>query len=315
MNNYIEEPLKIPYSLFTIDLNLASNEKVSSFLAATLRGGFGYSLKRLVCAFKGNECSACILKNSCVYHYLFETAPDATATRLTKYKTIPRPFALRPRQTGDKVAVDLLCIGKAVGMLPYFVYAFNELGKQGLGKHGIGFDIAQVTTEDGCTVYTAKNTNECMSVTPRILEIKESTPSPQHLELQFLTPLVLRKDGAIITTFDTRTFFSTLLRRITNINAFYGEHPSHSTDPSPYFDAVETLTITGDMYPVHQRRISTRQHQTIDYSGLMGKVTFTGDIETVLPYLKAGEVLGVGKNTVFGQGVYACTAVPGGLLG
>lgn len=306
MPTHIEKPLKIPYRLFCIDLNLASNEKVSSFLAATLRGGFGYSLKRLVCAFKGNECSACILKNGCVYQYLFETAPDATATRLTKYKTIPRPFALRPRQIGNKVMVDLLCIGKAVGMLPYIVYAFNELGKQGLGKQGIGFDIAQVTTEDGCTVYTAKKTNECMSVTPRILEINESTPSVQQLKLQFLTPLVLRKDGAIITTFDTRTFFSTLLRRITNINAFYGEHPAHSTDPRPYFDAVDTLTSTTDIYPVQQQRMSTRQHQTIDYSGLMGTVTFTGNIGPLLPYIEAGEILGVGKNTVFGYGVYGC---------
>jgi CRISPR/Cas system endoribonuclease Cas6 (RAMP superfamily) len=40
---------------------------------------------------------------------------------------------------------------------------------------------------------------------------------------------------------------------------------------------------------------------------MTGSVRLSGDVGTLMPLLKAGEVLGVGKNTVFGFGEYVVT--------
>ncbi len=298
------EAIRIPCRTLTMTLELKSTASVSSFPASTIRGGFGYTLKRLVCGLGRKSCDGCILKCNCAYPFLFETAPGDDATRLKRYVSIPRPFAIRPRQEGDRVIVELLLIGNAVEMLPFFVLTFIELGKNGLGKHQIPFMVQSVTTWDGEKIYASGNDNGPLRVGPLILSISPGERHTGTVTLRFVSPLVLRKEGKIISYFDTRAFFTTLLRRITNCNAFYGLDRDLEVDPAPYLAAADAMTCETDMRPLRQQRVSTRQQQRIDYSGLVGSVKLHGDIGTVLPLLRAGEVLGVGKNTVFGQGVF-----------
>lgn len=300
-------PIRIPYRLFKTEIELQSDRPVSRFPAATLRGGFGYTLRRIVCSFKGNECSVCILKNKCIYPFLFESAPPADAPRLRKYRTVPRPFALRPDQDGSRVTLDLLLIGDAVGMLPFFIHTLNELGKHGIGKGSVPFTVSRVCTENGDSLYSAGNAHECREVEPLVLEVQPGEPYAGTAALCFKSPLALRKDGALLPQFIPDVFITTLLRRITNLNAFYGTDREMDIDPAPYIHAMETLNVETEMHPAGQSRFSTRQKKTIDYSGILGSVRLSGDIGTLMPLLKAGEVLGVGKNTVFGFGEYDLT--------
>jgi CRISPR/Cas system endoribonuclease Cas6 (RAMP superfamily) len=38
--------------------------------------------------------------------------------------------------------------------------------------------------------------------------------------------------------------------------------------------------------------------------GVVGEITYEGDITAFMPYLKAGEILHIGKGTSFGLGKY-----------
>jgi hypothetical protein len=303
-------PIAIPYRLFTIDLDLQSDKPVSRFLAATLRGGFGYTLKRLVCSFRSSECTRCLLKSKCIYSFLFETAPSPDAPRLRKYRTVPRPFAFRPRQTGDRVTIELLLIGDAVGMLPFFIHALNELGRTGLGRWSMPFTVKQVSTETGTCIYRMENPGNCLPAEPLILEIGPGQPGKGTLTFRFTTPLTLRKDGITLRAFEPRTFVTTLLRRVTNLNAFYGSNREIETDPAPWINAMDALTLVDmELFPHNRNRFSTRQKKNIDYPGFTGDVRIDGEVGTLMPLFKAGEILGVGKNTVFGYGVYRCNVV------
>ena len=51
-------------------------------------------------------------------------------------------------------------------------------------------------------------------------------------------------------------------------------------------------------------RISYRQKKEIRMDGVTGRVTYKGNLEPFLPLLAAGELLHIGKATVFGQGLY-----------
>ncbi len=320
----------IPCRLLKAELDLQTAMPVSSFLAATIRGGFGYTLRRIVCIQHGIDCCKCMMKNNCIYPFLFETPPPPDATRLKKYRNVPRPFALRPHQHGSKVMMDLLLIGKAVEMVPFFIYTLNELGTKGLGRQKVQFTVAKVCPEEGAPVnnankpeegapvynadkpeegapvYNADKPGECLHVAPRILEIQAGSPLYGSIAITFKTPLVIRKNEAVLSSFESYPFFTTLLRRITNLNAFYGVDPACAVDPRQWLDAANSIVCETETDPVRQQRFSTRQNKKIDYSGIMGTVKLTGDIGTLIPLIKAGEILGVGKNTVFGYGVYRC---------
>jgi hypothetical protein len=51
-------------------------------------------------------------------------------------------------------------------------------------------------------------------------------------------------------------------------------------------------------------RFSGRQQQRVEMGGLAGQVTYEGDLRDYLPLLALGELVHVGKGTVFGNGKY-----------
>jgi hypothetical protein len=62
------------------------------YKGSTLRGGFGHAFKRVVCAIKDRECHDCLLREKCVYSYVFETPPPHDTKIMRKYKAAPHPF-------------------------------------------------------------------------------------------------------------------------------------------------------------------------------------------------------------------------------
>ena len=126
-----------------------------TFKGSTLRGGFGYAFKRVVCAIKNKECPDCLLKEKCIYSYVFETPPPSDTKIMRKYIAAPHPFILEPPpekrrgyKTGDEISFGLILIGKAIDYLPYFVYAFDELGRIGIGKGRAKYELKTVKCEN-----------------------------------------------------------------------------------------------------------------------------------------------------------------------
>ncbi len=122
-----------------------------SYKGSAFRGGFGYAFKRVVCVTKNRECDDCILKQKCIYSYIFETPPPEDTEMLRLYPKVPHPFVIEPpiteKQTfgpGETFSFHLILIGNAIDYLPYFIYTFTELGKQGIGQGRGKYDLVQV---------------------------------------------------------------------------------------------------------------------------------------------------------------------------
>ncbi|OQY98065.1 MAG: hypothetical protein B6D35_13185 [Candidatus Brocadia sp. UTAMX2] len=122
-----------------------------AYKGSAFRGGFGYAFKRVVCVIKGKACDDCLLKQKCIYSYIFETPPPEDAEILRLYPKVPHPFVIEPPVTeeqsfapGDTFAFHLILIGHAIDYLPYFIYTFTELGKQGIGQGRGKYDLIQV---------------------------------------------------------------------------------------------------------------------------------------------------------------------------
>ena len=126
-----------------------------TYKGSAFRGGFGYAFKRVVCVTKNRECDDCLLKQKCIYSYIFETPPPQDTEMLRLYPKVPHPFVIEPpiteKQTfepGEEFSFHLILIGQAIDYLPYFIYTFTELGKQGIGQGRGKYDLLHVEGMD-----------------------------------------------------------------------------------------------------------------------------------------------------------------------
>ncbi|MCD6184409.1 MAG: hypothetical protein J7K84_01255 [Deltaproteobacteria bacterium] len=112
-----------------------------NYKGSTFRGVFGRALKKVVCAFKKQECTQCLLKQRCIYALVFETSVSMEVPEGSRTASPPHPFVIEPPLTtetkfskGSSFNFNLLLFGEINNSLPYFIYAFEQMGKTGMGK-------------------------------------------------------------------------------------------------------------------------------------------------------------------------------------
>jgi CRISPR-associated endoribonuclease Cas6 len=286
------------------------------YKGSTLRGGFGSAFRRIVCIVKGQECAGCLLKGKCVYSYIFETPPPADTKIMRKYEAAPHPFIIEPPaetnrsyKPGDTITFGLTLIGRAVDYLPYFIYTFEELGKTGLGRGRGGFELRTVL-DHGHTIYSSEtrllNNFEKVMLPLGPVSFDADMGAPSRLTLNFLTPTRITYNGRFDEEIEFHVIIRNLLRRISNLYYFHGDnHQSPELDfKNVIKKAQEVKTVKKQLRQYDWERYSGRQEQKINMSGFVGGITFEGEIAPYMPLLKAGEILHIGKGTVFGMGRY-----------
>jgi hypothetical protein len=298
-----------------------------------IRGGFGSAFRRIVCHANCREPETCELRNVCPYTAVFQPFVPEGSEKISKNRDIPRPFVIKPpletKETylpGERLSFDLVLVGKVKDYLPYFIVTFKELSHAGIGRNRASVELVGVD-HVGCDgtvapVYT-KDDNLVRPPTEAISWADScgshgsnngSTSSPQggvakvtRITVRFLTPTLLRADGII----SRRPSFGPLAKRLRDrINAlsYFYCGAGLEIDFKGFGDAAGKVVAVADSTRwVESSRYSRRREVTHDLSGFIGEVTFEGDLEMFLPYLKLGEYLHVGKNAVFGNGWYEMT--------
>ncbi len=299
-----------------------------SYKGSTLRGGFGHAFKRVVCAIKSRECTECLLKEKCVYSYIFETPPPSDTKIMRKYTAAPHPFIIEPppeKRRGyapkDEITFGLTLIGRAIDYLPYFIYAFDELGRIGLGKGKAEFELKDVVC-GGETIYDS-DTKTLKTFKPSVLDIESgilkpdlpmspsTSPDPGLLNLNFVTPTRIIYNGHLTLDLEFHILIRTLLRRLSLLYYFHcGGDPSE-WDFSGIIRKAEGVKVSARALRWHDwERYSARQDTKMKMGGFVGGITFEGDTGPFMELIRAGEVLHVGKGTGFGLGMYEVTSVP-----
>jgi hypothetical protein len=126
---------------FSLRIKALDELNLPPYKGSTFRGAFGQALKQVVCALRRQECSGCLLRDRCVYVYLFETPPPKDTQMMRLYPSAPHPFVIEPPDTekhhiqrGEAMDFGLVLVGRALEYLPYFIYGFMRLGENGLGR-------------------------------------------------------------------------------------------------------------------------------------------------------------------------------------
>jgi hypothetical protein len=297
--------------------------RLPPYKGSTLRGGFGVVFKRTVCFQKEvKRCAGCLLRANCLYAYLFETALPQDAEVLRTYSDVPHPFVIEPPlddkmvyEPGETLDFGLVLVGRAIDYLPYFIVAFRELGKVGLGQGRGKYTLREVTAVqplDGTeeTIYSVAKEIVCdrdLSVGRE--EIRAQRPvkcegSVCKLTINFLTPTRMKHEGRLVVRPEFHVLIRNILRRVSSLSYFHcGER--WETDYRGIIEAAKGVRLVevGTRW-VDWERYSSRQQQRMSLGGLVGQATYEGNLEPFLPLLVLGELVHVGKACVFGNGKY-----------
>lgn len=324
--------IDVPFKRFEFQLLPEEPIILPSYKGSTLRGGFGNAFRKVVCALKKNDCDDCILKEKCVYSYVFETPPPSDTKMMRKYKSAPHPFVIEPppeKRRGytpkDEISFGLTLIGRAIDYIPYFIYTFDELGKMGIGKGRGKYELKTVGAygdtpfnNDNSIIYSS-DTKTLKSFKPSSLSFPqhwesslnsdskegEAAPRPYSMTLDFLTPTRLIYDGHLTLDLEFHMLIRQLLRRISLLSYFHCGIDMSDWDFRGIIEKAKEVTVKKRNLKWYEwERYSARQDTRLNMGGFVGDVTFEGDIESFMPLINAGEVLHVGKGTSFGLGKY-----------
>lgn len=300
------------FARFSFTIKAKTCIRLPVYKGGTLRGAFGYALKRIVCVHRRAVCDHCILEKQCVYGYIFDTSPPDDSEILRDHSNVPRPFIIEPpldRNTyyrpGDEITFGLVLIGKAIELLPYFILAFEKLGEAGIGRGRGKFSLQKVESNDE-EIYPSNS--ETLGQEPGILRVSDLAIDPnmdeQRMTLRFLTPLRMKYQGRLTDRPEFHILIRNLLRRISSL-AYLHCGITADMDPRSMIASIRDVVIENtDIHWYDWHRYSTRQEAQMTLGGLIGKVTYVGDMKPFFPLLRIGEYVHIGRNTSFGLGKY-----------
>jgi len=311
---------KFAMSSFEMVLQAKDKAYLPAYQGSTLRGAFGRAFRTVTCAVRRTDCSDCLLKDKCVYAYVFETPRPEGAEMMRLYPTVPHPFILEPPTDGPQeispgqaLKMGLTAVGRGLEFLPYYVYAVRQMGRQGLGRRLARFELDSVTqtgwlNRSSKPVFRAGEEKLERPNPPVVWEdIVSLAETPEKIErigLEFQTPLRIKFGGRFVADLEFHHLVRNLLRRLSAL-AYFHCGWSGQLDFRSLIKKSETVrTLESGLQWRDWERYSSRQQERMKMGGLVGSISFTGGLTEFLPLLYLGELVHVGKGTSFGLGKY-----------
>jgi hypothetical protein len=305
---------------YRFDLEAVDELHMPAYQGSTLRGGFGHAFKRMVCLRPDwGACTPCALRNECPYGYIFETTAPEESPSLFHMREVASPFvveapfgARRIYRPGERLSFEVVLIGRAIAYLPYFLLAFQELGRAGIGRPPGRYALQRICAAhpwraeqelvyDGVDVRVG-----CRDLTASYADVAawaSALPTGQ-LTLQFLTPTRIKYRDRYVTHPAFHVLVRALLRRLSTLAACHCD-TAWQGDARALIAAAEAVeTRRAAVGWVDWDRFSGRQQQRIPLGGFMGAITYAGDLAAFRPLLAMGALVHIGKAAVFGHGRY-----------
>lgn len=273
------------------------------FPGPTLRGAFGYALRRIACTTHLTDCRSCYLQQVCPYQAIFEGIPGGAAGLSVDYSHVPQPFVFDVASPGewrgasDTLQWNMTLFGSSSRWAPYIIESFRQVAAGGIGPRRLPFELEQIEDDQGLIWSSGSQTLRLPEPEPL-----QPTAPPQDgpVTWEFLTPVSLRVQGR-------QRRFPTALelilagrRRWQLLLQCYGQGP-----PPPEEERVEASDfqlVHHDLHYWQMDRFSGRQQRRIGLGGVLGRITLDGPWSRAGLWMRYVHQIHLGKSASFGFG-------------
>jgi hypothetical protein len=336
-------------------MRLLEDTALPASKGAMLRGGFGYAFQRSACPQPcWGASDRCAVGALCPYRWVFETPHPPGVSHLHDLQDVPRPFVIEPPldgrthyTAGDALEFSLVLIGRGIDHLPYFLFAFEQLGRMGLGRQHararlervealrpwqpIGVAIYQdgrvlsaqnrePRTENHAVEYTTTGkeqtsaharSSDGLPLYDAAAVAARAAALPADLRLTLRTPLRVKARGAFIETIDLGAIVQAACWRLNALSTFHGGGPWEVDHRALVAQARQVMIEGAQARWVDWERTSTRAPgpRTMKLGGIVGGAVLRGVPPEVRAILLMGSLVHVGKACVFGHGGYELEGV------
>lgn len=285
-----------------------------------LRGALGTIFRRIACVPQCTDVKTCDLRESCPYARLFE--PGAIKPGPSGLADWPRPFVFRASHLdgctippGARFHFDLNVFEMRDPALPYFVLTFAQLGREGLGPGRGRADLESVHTLDerrqaAVQVFDGSSFLLSQPPAPLSLELANGTGGAGKVVVRFLTPTELKFAHERAGRPEFPILFGRIRDRLSTLRALYGAGPLDIDFRAMGGRAAAVRMTRCDIQQREVWRRSSKTRQEHPIGGFVGEAEYEGDLSEFLPYLRAAEWTGVGRQTVWGKGEIQVNCAP-----
>jgi len=266
------------YIKINIILNKKKQEKPHFFLGSTLRGAFGVSLKKVVCINPSFKCEGCFASNNCLFYDFYESKNKAHTYRFSKeLGSIDYDFSL-------------YLFENATDKLPYILSTLHKmLYEIGLGVERKKHQIQSITCND-IKVYEDEKFNLENTKTDTVIVSNPQT----KVRLKLVTPLRIKNHNKLERNIvDLKQILQSIQNRLCELK---NEEKKKLTF-EPHYKLIKS-----DVKFLDLTRYSNKQKTKMKFGGLIGEMIFDEVDPQSFQLLKIAEIIGVGKQTVFGLG-------------
>ena len=280
----LEALANLTFSKYRITCRAKEKIILPPYKGSALRGGFGFALK---------DISKFYLKKLC------------------EVDSGPNPIVLLPPldkgstyAKGKTFSFEITLVGKMVEYFPICRDAVEYLGiERGFGENRGKFDILHI--DSAVVPYPDKSTVKQPLIRGDQVALSRKFRGCPAITLHLITRLRLKADDRLLkVTPQFSVLFARIVGRLNSLATFFGDGAIiSSSQKSHLLDLAKKIQIArDDAYWAELPRFSTKQKKWMKYDGLLGKITYKGDLAPFLPYLTVAELLHVGGKTTCGLG-------------
>ena len=293
------------------------------YQGSMFRGAFGHAFKKVSCSIKLDSCQSCLLKTECVYFSIFETElEENNIPYLDSVRKIPHPFLIQPDPKGrteykknEMLKLGLTIFGSKVKALPYFIYAFDQMGKHGISGRRSKVHLVHVESvgvNKSVSIYNSTDavlSGESLRIALEDIDVADDVKNAKSITLDFLTPFRVQEKNKVMTKAEQLTplfLIRTIERRLYALATLFCNNRSEYKEIEYNNDLVFRIN---NLKYFSWQRYSSRQNAKIGLGGYKGSLVLTGNLSKYYKLFKGGELINIGKNTAFGLGYYKLTVV------
>lgn len=279
-----------------------------------LRGAFGIIFRRIACSPQCAQARTCDIRATCAYARIFE--PSSLGESPSGLADWPRPFVFRashldgrkvPPQQKFHFDVNLFQLHDPA--IAYFVLAFSQLAREGLGPgrgRAILTSVDQIDPAgpvlrrlfDGHTLSGPDN------IEPSSLSLDPPNAPIARIQIRFVTATELKSGQQLAPVPEFRILMSRIRDRLSTLSNLYGPGPLDMDFAAFGQRAADVVMTRCELDTIHVTRLSTRTGQRHPLDGFTGVAEYEGELAEFIPFLTAAGFTGVGRHTTWGKGEF-----------